>query len=141
MGWMLVTVAELYPGFQPSTPCQPVHALLAQLDLLPASFDVLTCSAALPFLPAPSTALAAWRTLLRPPRGRLALNSFVAPAVVDFGTFREVAAAWGVPVVDPCEAVGSEELLKDLLLGAGFSSVQVRRGCCCVWEGVKRGAW
>jgi hypothetical protein len=46
--------------------------------------------------------------------------------VVDFGTFLEVAAGWGVAVVDPCEGLGSEELLRELLLGAGFSSVTVR---------------
>lgn len=82
----------------------------------------------MPFVTDISRALASWRTLLHPQRGRLVFNSFQAPAVLDFGTFINVARQWGVQVVDPCEVVGSQNALRTLLQQAGYSRVQVWAG-------------
>jgi ubiquinone/menaquinone biosynthesis C-methylase UbiE len=105
-----------------------------QLDFPPASFDVLTCSSSLAFLTSVPATLAAWHVLLKQPRGRLALNTFVAPALLDYATVKQVAAEWGLAISDPFEVVGNEQLLRELLLGAGFSTVKVRRPCWGWWR-------
>ncbi|KAF8065888.1 hypothetical protein HT031_002949 [Scenedesmus sp. PABB004] len=89
-------------------------------------FDIITCSAAVPFLRDAPAALARWRAWLAPGSGRLAFNTFVAPAVLDYATFIAVAARHGVSVVDPCAALGSAAALRAALAAAGFGRVQVR---------------
>lgn len=93
------------------------------------SFDAITCSAATPFLRDPPAALAAWRAWLKQPGGQLAFNTFVPPALEDFGTFRRLLAEAGVAEVpEPFEALGSVEAVTSALKAAGYSHVQV---CVC----------
>jgi hypothetical protein len=46
-------------------------------------------------------------------------------AVLDFGTFCDVATRHGLSVQDPCARLGTRQLMQDALAAAGFSRVQV----------------
>ena len=89
------------------------------------TFDVMTCSAAVPFLRDPQAALAGWRGWLRQ-GGRLVFNAFVPPAIEDFGTFLNLAPQFGYyGECDPCDLLGSVELVTEAVTAAGYSSVKV----------------
>lgn len=91
-----------------------------------ASFDAVTCSAAVPFLRDPLAALNTWRRWLAPGSGKLAFNTFTPPAIEEFGLFRKMAAECGFPEeVDPCDALGSEELVKEAMQAANYVTVEV----------------
>lgn len=130
-------------------PVQFIHGNIEQLDsCLPddwqGSFDAITCSAAVPFLQDPAAAFQQWRYWLKPHSGRLVFNAFVAPAVEDFGTFVKLARQYGLPhETDPCENLGSVELVSAVLQNAGYLNVEVRgiivivqeassSLCCCL---------
>ncbi len=68
-----------------------LHGNIEEASFPPASFDIITCSAAMPFVRHIPAALEAWKGWLRP-GGRLAFNSWRAPpgAMVDYGTFIQV---------------------------------------------------
>lgn len=100
------------------------------------SFNLITLSAAAPFLRRPARALAAWRAWLRR-GGRIALNAYASPALEEHALFVSLARAAGAAdETDPCEPLGDAARLRAALEAAGYSGVQVGRraggaACCC----------
>ncbi|KAG2493661.1 hypothetical protein HYH03_008175 [Edaphochlamys debaryana] len=90
-----------------------------------ASFDAVTCCAALPFLPDTLASLRSWRGWLRP-GGQLVFNAFRAPSSPEFGLLLGLLKdRHGLCVEDPCARLGSPERCRGALEAAEFTEVQV----------------
>ncbi|KXZ54125.1 hypothetical protein GPECTOR_5g226 [Gonium pectorale] len=92
-------------------------------------FDVVTASAALPYMADAAAALARWRGWLRAPSGRLVLNCFTSPYDPECGLFYRLAAKHGLAhmFADPLAQCGSREGLTQMLRRAGFKGLQAFR--------------
>lgn len=84
-----------------------------------ATFDVVTCAAALLYMSV-STALKEWHRLLKP-GGRVAFSTMAAGSPLAARIFRDCAAAFGVRLEDPSRELGSDLACRSALQHAGFS--------------------
>jgi ubiquinone/menaquinone biosynthesis C-methylase UbiE len=88
-----------------------------------ATFDAITCSSALFYMPA-ADALREWHRLLKP-RGLVAFSTFHAGSPPPARLFRDCASAFGVSLRDPCEPLGSAVACRSALERAGFDVVDI----------------
>jgi ubiquinone/menaquinone biosynthesis C-methylase UbiE len=82
------------------------------------SFDVVTCASGLLYMPVDS-ALREWHRLLRP-GGTVAFSEMAAGSPPAAQVFRDLAATFGLTLVDPCAALGSADAARGALEAAGF---------------------
>ncbi len=87
------------------------------------TFDVVTCSSALFYMPA-DEALREWHRLLKP-GGFVAFSTMRAGSPPAAQLFRDCASAFGVSLRDPCEPLGSVTACRTALERAGFEVVDV----------------
>jgi ubiquinone/menaquinone biosynthesis C-methylase UbiE len=106
-----------------------IDMLEADATALPfadASFDAVVCAAALLYMPV-ERALRAWHGLLRA-GGWIGFSSMQAGSPPAGQLFRACAAKFGLILEDPSARLGSAERCREVLLGAGFSHVEVTPG-------------
>lgn len=92
-------------------------------DYSPATFDVVTCAAALLYMPV-ARALAEWHRVLKP-GGVVAFSGMKTGSPLAGRLFRECAAMLGIQLYDPSEALGPDSACRSALLEAGFSATSV----------------
>jgi ubiquinone/menaquinone biosynthesis C-methylase UbiE len=115
-------------------------------DLPAESFDAIICSAALLYMPV-QRALTEWRRLLRP-GGTIGFSTMRAGFPEAGELFRRCAAEFGVQLVDPSAALGSEAAAAAALRHAGFAEITVvsdrvrlsDADFSCAWESNLRSA-
>ena len=104
-----------------------VELLEADVTALPTlddgTFDAVVCSAGLLYMSAVQ-AVAEWRRLLKAD-GLLAFSTMQAGSPSAGRIFRECAARFGLHVVDPSDALGTEERCRLLLEAGGFDRIHV----------------
>lgn len=127
-----------------------VELLLADacdLEQFPAaSFDAVICAAALLYMPV-QRALAEWRRLLTP-GGTLGFSTMRTGFPRGGQLFRDCAAEFGVMLLDPSAALGSEAAAGAALQQAGFADITVvadrvllsDADFSCAWESNLRSA-
>lgn len=91
-----------------------------------ASFDAVVCAAGLLYMPV-AEALREWARLLRPD-GVVAFSTMKTGSPSAGRLFRECAAAFGLELKDPSEALGTPEQCCQVLEDAGFTGVTVTPG-------------
>jgi ubiquinone/menaquinone biosynthesis C-methylase UbiE len=91
-----------------------------------ASFDVVVCAAALLYMPV-QRALAEWYRLLKP-GGTVGFSTMRAGFPQAGQLFRDCAAEFGVSLIDPSAALGSETASRAVLSRGGFVDVRVVAG-------------
>jgi ubiquinone/menaquinone biosynthesis C-methylase UbiE len=89
----------------------------------PASFDAVICAAALLYMPV-ERALSEWHRLLKP-GGMIGFSTMRVGFPQAGQLFRDCAAAFGVRLMDPSAALGSEPAAGGALQRAGFVEVAV----------------
>ncbi|HEY7188278.1 MAG TPA: methyltransferase domain-containing protein [Vicinamibacterales bacterium] len=92
-------------------------------DLPTATFDVVTCAAALLYM-AVTPALREWHRLLKP-GGRIAFSTMCAGSPPAATIYRECALAFGVSLRDPSAALGSPAASRDVLESVGFEVIDI----------------
>jgi ubiquinone/menaquinone biosynthesis C-methylase UbiE len=92
-------------------------------ELGTSTFDAVVCAAGLLYMPA-EQALAAWHRLLKND-GIVAFSTMQAGSPSAGRLFRECAAAFGLQLVDPSEALGTEARCRRALEAAGFDDAHV----------------
>jgi ubiquinone/menaquinone biosynthesis C-methylase UbiE len=100
-----------------------VQADACDLELDSETIDVVVCAAALLYMPV-SLALAEWHRLLKP-GGTIGFSTMRTGYPVAGQLFRDCAAAFGVQLLDPSAALGSESAASAALIEAGFVRVRV----------------
>eukprot|EP00877_Chromochloris_zofingiensis_P005015 jgi/Chrzof1/14514/Cz09g05190.t1 len=101
-----------------------IQANIEETSLPAASFDVVACSCAMPFLHDIPTTLRTWRGWLKP-GGRLVFNAWEGPIFTAYGIFVQTAAEFGLHHDDPCACIGSKQLVTEALQAAGFNRIKV----------------
>ena len=94
-------------------------------DLSTASLDVVTCAAALLYMPV-AAALREWHRLLRV-GGRIAFSTMCAGSPPAASIFRDCARDFGLSLRDPSAALGSPDASRDALENAGFAAIEIIR--------------
>lgn len=139
-----VTAVDISPGMleqakrkyqsslqQPQQSLAPITFTLGDIEQLDSclessykgSYDVITCSAAVPFLRDYLATFKDWKLWLKS-SGRTVFNTFESPP--DFQTFVRLAKEFGLSDErDPSELLGSEQRIRDFLSLAGFHDIQV----------------
>jgi ubiquinone/menaquinone biosynthesis C-methylase UbiE len=92
-------------------------------DVRPASLDVVTCAAALLYMPA-AAALQEWHRLLKD-GGRVAFSTMCAGSPPGGRIFRECAQAFGLSLHDPSAELGSPPASRAALETAGFTVIDI----------------
>ena len=92
-------------------------------ELGPGTLDVVTCVAALLYMPV-GEALREWHRLLRP-GGIIAFSTMRAGSPAAGRIFRQCATNYGLLLADPSEALGSEASCRLALSAAGFNVVSI----------------
>jgi ubiquinone/menaquinone biosynthesis C-methylase UbiE len=92
-------------------------------DLADGTVDVVTCAAALLYMPV-AAALREWHRLLKP-GGRVAFSTMCAGSPPAGRIYRECALAFGVSLHDPSAALGSPEVCREALAAAGFDVIGI----------------
>lgn len=87
------------------------------------TFDVITCAAGLLYMPV-TEALREWHRLLKP-GGLVAFSTMRAGSPPAGRIFRDCAAAFGLSLHDPSEALGSVSACRSVLEEAGLRVVQI----------------
>lgn len=101
-----------------------------EIDLPPASVDVVTCRCGLMLMPDPVAATAAWRRLLKP-GGRIVVSTWGPPEYCDFFTLLpRIAAKYLVDGKAPRPTsqfrLSTPEILSQTLERAGFRDIDAR---------------
>lgn len=130
----LVVGIDLAPGMVSRTRAAAAHRPQITVsvgdagapDFPAGSFDVVTASLVLFFLPDVAGALSAYRRLLRP-GGRLAISSFAAhdPVYRQALTILERYAPGAPPQFQPPPVFNSAESLREAVMAAGFAGTRV----------------
>lgn len=101
------------------------RAEASQLPYVNASFDLVTCVSALPYLdPLPS--FAEWRRLIRP-EGRIALTAWEENGIPSTAILRAAALEHGIALEDPNAATGSLAALEAIARGADLRILRSTR--------------
>jgi len=87
------------------------------------AFDAVVCSAGLLYMPVDAS-LRAWHRLLKPD-GIAAFSTMRAGSPPPGRVFRQCAAAFGLDLKDPSEALGTEDRCRHALTDAGFDRVEI----------------
>jgi ubiquinone/menaquinone biosynthesis C-methylase UbiE len=95
------------------------------LDYPAASFDLVVCCNALPYMADVPAALKTWAALLRP-GGRLAFNCWGADSYATGHLLRQVARRHGIHVSVVGPETGTPEECRALLTSTGFAHTDVR---------------
>lgn len=94
-----------------------------QLPFAAASFDLVTCVSALPYLDVP-VAIAEWRRVLKP-AGRIVLTAWEHDGISSTRLLRRAAGEMGTSVADPNAPYGSVQALRELAATVGLSLTRV----------------
>jgi ubiquinone/menaquinone biosynthesis C-methylase UbiE len=101
-----------------------VRADAEALDYPPASFDLVICCNALPYMTNGAAALGHWHSLLRP-GGRLAFNCWAEHSYATGHLLRTIAARHGIRVAAVGQDTETPEGCRSLLVAAGFVGPEV----------------
>jgi SAM-dependent methyltransferase len=111
-----------------------------RLPFRDATFDVVVCVSALPYIADPQAAAAEWRRVCKS-SGRAVVTAWVEDGISFPLRLRRAAADYGIVVSDPNAALGRESRLADLLAGAGFADVDVQRRTYAARDGDPELTW
>ena len=129
-----VVAVDISPGMLTEARTAAAAAGITNLEILQAdatdlprfpssSFDAVICAAALLYMPV-ERALAEWRRLLGP-GGLVGFSTMRAGSPPAGEMFRECAAGFGMRLIDPSAALGSDDRCRAALSAAGFGDISI----------------